>query len=330
MSAKDFFGGLFRSSSEETEIRLEAPFCMKISKTEFCKIKTELLYKKILNRVYSRTEGAKGDDKINSLFDSMERSGAPRGLISLLACAMTNKKEMGIIYRDGVVREANYDEKKIIEEDYKKFAKSSKGVLVDFRKYDLTDLMFAYMAIIYDILTSLNTQVGLAKALQIKISNLRGTVSAVGKDEPIEQAKKINESLKTGRSVLLDAKDTVETLKIDAGSIESAIKFVCALIASELGVSLSFITGELTTGMSATGEADANADEYGFQDFFNSIFKPVCDKLYNWDLRFISDDWRYFSAMIGSLIAVENSSLLSEEQKKAFADRLMPIAKTKK
>jgi hypothetical protein len=31
--------------------------------------------------------------------------------------------------------------------------------------------------------------------------------------------------------------------------------------------------------------------------------------------------------MIGSLIIVENSALLSEEQKKAFADRLMPIAK---
>lgn len=323
---KGFFSSFFRSS-EATETILNSPFCMTIAKDEYCKITVELLYKKILNRVYSRSEGAKDDDKINSLFDSMERSGAPRGLISLLAYAMTHKKEMGIIYKAGVVREATFEELKEIVADYKTRAKSSKGVLVDFRKYCITDLLLAYMAIVYDILTSMNTQVGLAKALQIKIHMLRGTVSAAGKDEPIAQAKEINEALKNGRSALLDKNDLIETLKIDSGSIESAIKFVCSLIASVLGVSLSFVTGELTTGMSATGEADANADEYGFQDFFHSIFKPVCDNLYGWKLEFITDDWRYFNAMINSLIIVENSSLFSDEQKRIFAERLMPVKK---
>jgi hypothetical protein len=33
--------------------------------------------------------------------------------------------------------------------------------------------------------------------------------------------------------------------------------------------------------------------------------------------------------MIGSLIIVENSMVLSEEQKQAFADRLMPIENKK-
>jgi len=325
MSARDFFGSIFKSSSESTDTVLKAPFSMTVDSEIFCRIKTELLYKKILNRVFSRCEGAKDKEKISSLFDSMERSGAPRGLISLLAHAMTYKQEIAIIYENGVVRKANEKEKNDIIADYKRTSKSSIGVLVDFKNYYLTDLVIAYMSMIYDILISMNTQVGLAKSLQIKISSLRGTVSAVGKDEPIQQAKDINEALKAGRSVLMDKNDQVESLKIDSGSIDSAIKFVCSLLAAELGVSLSFITGELTTGMSATGEADANADEYGFQDFFNSIFKLVCDKLYGWDLQFMSDDWRYFSSMIGSLIAVENSSLLSEDQKKAFAQRLMPI-----
>lgn len=97
-------------------------------------------------------------------------------------------------------------------------------------------------------------------------------------------------------------------------------------LCAEIGMPLSFVTGELTSGMSATGEADTNQQEEGLQDFFNSIFKPSCDKLYGWNLRFVSDDWRYFSAMIGSLIVVENTSLLSDEQKKAFAERLMPIS----
>jgi len=327
MSAKEFFGGLFKRSSDSTETILIAPYKMTLDKAKFCKIKTETLYKKILHRCYSRSEGATDEKKIASLFDSTERSGAPRGLISLLSKAMMDKQEVAIIYKVGVVRFASHTEKQEIQKDYETTAQSSKGILVDFRCYELTDLVLAYMSMIYDILTSMNTQVGLANSLQIKIDKLRSTVSVAGNEEPIKQAKEINEALKEGRSTLMDKNDAVETLTLNADSVEKAFNFVCSLLASDLGVSLSFITGVLTTGMSATGEADSNADEYGFQDFFNSIFKPACDKLYGWNLRFMSDDWRYFSAMIGSLIAVENSSLLSVQQKQAFANRLMPIAK---
>jgi hypothetical protein len=321
-----FFGKIFGAGAA-TETELAAPFRININQSVFCEIKTETLFKKILQRCYSRSEGATDDNKIASLFDSSERSGAQKGLISLLAWAMTNKEEIAIVYDSGVARKATPEERNLIEEDYKKTASSTKGVLIDFRCYWLSDLVKAYMSIIYDILTSMNTQVGLAKSLQIKINALRGTVSAVGKDDPIEQAKAINEALKKGRSVLLDKNDVVETLTLNSDAVKNAVAFVNALMASDLGVSLSFINGELTTGMSATGEADANADEYGFQDYFNSIFKPTCDKLYDWNLQFMSDDWRWFSAMADKLIMVENSSLLSDAQKQSFANRLIPVTK---
>lgn len=329
MSAKEFFTGIFGKYSESTEINLLAPFSLKFNRDAFCEFKTEILFKKILEGCLSRTEGIKDKDKIASLFDSYEKSGSGNGLISIIAMAMRQKREIAIIYDSGVVRFATFEETQEIKKDYLKKAKSEKGVLVDFSRYCLTDLIFGYMSMIYDIIDSMNTQVGLAKSLQIKINSLRGTVSTVGKEEPVQQAKDINESLKNGKSVLMDKNDSVESLKIDSASIDSAINFVFSLIASDLGFSLSFISGALTTGMSATGEADVNKDEYGFLNFFNSIFKPICDKLYNWDLVFMSDDWRYFDAMIGSLIIVENSSLLSDEQKKAFADRLMPVANKK-
>jgi hypothetical protein len=325
MAAREFFGGLFKSSSEATEELLLAPYKMTLDKQKFCKIKTQTLYKKILHRCYSRSEGAKDENKIASLFDSKERSGAQNGLISLIANAMAEKKEIGITYKEGVVGLATFEEKQSIIEEYKKTAKSSQGILVDFTKYELTDLVIAYMSIIYDILASMNTQVGLANSLQIKISSLRGTVSALGKDEPIAQAKSVNEALKAGRSVILDKNDAVETLTLNAESVEKAFNFVCSLLASDLGVSLSFITGVLTTGMSATGEADANADEYGFQDFFNSIFKPSCNKLYGWNLVFVTDDWRYTGTMLDKLIIVENSSILTNEQKTIYAQRAIPI-----
>ena len=180
----------------------------------------------------------------------------------------------------------------------------------------------------HDILTSMNTQVGLSKALLIKINALRGTVALNGKDEPIQQAKNMNEALKKGESVLLDKNDSVESIAINSSAIKEAITLINSLIATDLGVSLSFVNGELTSGMSATGEADVNTDEYGFQNFFNTIFKPICDRLYGWDLQFITDDWRWFSAMADKLIIIENSSILSNEQKQAFANRLIPTKKT--
>lgn len=323
------FGNLF-SDSKSTEIDLKSPFCLKIKREHFANIKTEKLFEKILQRCYSRSEGAKDEKKIASLFDSSESSSSPRGLISMLAKAMTDKKEMAIIYDSGVIREADYQEKQQIKADYANKTQSSKGILVNFTRYCLTDLVREYMGMIYDVLVSMNTQVGLAKSLQIKVSNLRPTVSAAGKEEPIKQAQEINEALKSGNSVLLDKNDEVQVLTLNAEAVKNAITLINSQLASDLGMPLSFVNGELTTGMSATGEADANAEEYGLQDYFNSIFKPACDKLYNWDLQFISDDWRYFQAMIGSLIAVENSSLLSNEQKTIFAERLIPEATKKK
>tara|TARA_R110000787_G_scaffold130064_5_gene242001 strand:- start:472 stop:1452 length:981 start_codon:yes stop_codon:yes gene_type:complete len=321
-----FFGNVFNNSANIADIELVTPFEMKLTKAEFCEIKVETLYSKILHRCYSKSEGAKEDDKMMSLFDSREKSGAAMGLISLIARAMARRQSIGIIYKSGVVMQATFDERIKIEADYEKSAKSSQGVIIDFTNYKLTKLVEGYMELIYDILKSVNTHIGLANALQVKINNLRGTVSVAGKDEPIAQAKSISAGLKAGRPVLLDKNDQVDLMSIDSDPIKNAMALVYGELASALGVSLAFVSGVLASGMSATGEADANATEEGMQDFFNSIFKPTCDNLYGWKLRFISDDWRYFSSMIDSVLIVENSNLFTPEQKKAFADRLMPVA----
>jgi hypothetical protein len=327
MFKNKFFGELFSNDSITEHKDLNSPYKISIKKNDFSLIKTRNIYKRILLRCYSRSEGATDPKKIASLFDSKEVSDAMSGLITLIANAMAKKEQVAIIYKNGISRLATYQEKEEIKKDLENNNSSEVGILLDFRNYELTNLVNSYYSMIYDILDSMNTQVGLARALQIKISSLRGTVSVAGKDEPIKQAVEINEALTKGQSVLLDKNDAVETLTINSDSVKNAIMLVNSQLASDLGVSLSFVNGELTTGMSATGEADSNADEYGFQDFFDSIFKPACDKLFGWNLRFVSDDWRYFNAMIGNLIIVENSALLSDEQKRAFADRLMPTSK---
>jgi hypothetical protein len=48
---------------------------------------------------------------------------------------------------------------------------------------------------------------------------------------------------------------------------------------------------------------------------------------YNSDLVFVTDDWRYSSALLDKLIIVENSSILTQEQKQVYAERAIPITK---
>ena len=76
------------------------------------KSKLKTFIRKFCNAAILGAKEQKNVEKIQSLFDSSERSGSPRGLISLLAKAMTDKAEIAIIYETGVVRLADQQKKK--------------------------------------------------------------------------------------------------------------------------------------------------------------------------------------------------------------------------
>jgi hypothetical protein len=168
-SIKNFVRPFDRSPAVITDKDFNMPFKISLNRDDFIKIKTENLFKKILHRCYSRTEGATDEKKIASLFDSKEKSGASQGLISLIAIAMANKQEWAIIFNSGIARIANSKEKEQIKKEYETNGRSSLGVLINFQNYNLTELVKSYYSMIYDALDSMNTQLGLAKALQIKL-----------------------------------------------------------------------------------------------------------------------------------------------------------------
>lgn len=303
---------------------LPAPYSLTVEKAAFLNFKVKWLYEKILKRCYALSSGL-DDDKARSLFDSVELGDATVGLIGLVAQALTDKTELILVNDAGIVRVAEFNEAEEIKKDYAARGRSEKGVYLNFAKYTLTDILKCYMELIFEILKAERVNVGLAQAMQVKINRMRETISTSNADDPMKQAKNIVDALKGGKSVAIDAGDVIQTTDLQTQAVKDALLMVYGMLASDLGVSLSFVCGELTSGLSVSGEANANFDESGIRDFFITVFKPIVEKLFGVSLRFKTDNWRKVREYAQILPYIESSALLSDEQKAQLAVELMGV-----
>lgn len=320
-------------TAEETV--LARPYRLSICERDFIQTRTTVLFEKILKRCYHKTAGI-AEDKHNSIamsvFLSVENGTEQNGAIPLVAQAMTNRQRLYLVYNEkiGLVRKATAEEQQELTLSYVKnnnalgvLENGLRGMILNFSNYKLTTLIKCYMALIYAVMDSANTQVNLSRSLQIKINKLRDNISVLASDDAIKQAGNINTNLKEGRSVLLDNLDNVIQTAVNAQSTKDALNIFYSALASDLGLSVSFVSGELTSGMSATGDADINYEEDGIKDFWVSIWRPICLRLYNQpNVKFITNRWRNIGIKLQNLVYVENSDLFTEEQKKEYAQSI--------
>ena len=145
----------------------------------FVESDVENIYRKILTDCVERTEGLPENTEV-AIWDNCLESEASKGLVSLLAEAMTKKTDLFLVYSKavGVLRVATTQEKAAIKLDYEKSGKSAVGVFVSFRNYKRTDMLKIYSEMEYSILNSLNKTMNLSKAIQIKMSDMRKSVGA--------------------------------------------------------------------------------------------------------------------------------------------------------
>lgn len=311
------FPKLFKTLTGGTVITdLVNPYTLSVEQRIFVDFQTSLLYQKILKRCYAKSKGL-SDDEARNLWDSVELSNAKYGTITLISNAMTAKKELILVNDSGIVRVADNKEAEAIKKAYEEGKKTeNKSVYMNFSKYTMTDIIKVYMGLVYDIMSSAKTNLGLAKAVQIKINDMRKLIATSSSENPSEQAKAIAEALKDGKSVGIDAGDTIETTQLQTQPVVDGLKLVYGCLASLLGVSTSFVAGELTSGMAVTGEADVNANEEGIKDFFNSVFKPIHEKLFDKKITFKTDNWRKIKEFATIIPFVESSMYIEDEQKK--------------
>ena len=147
------------------------PYKLKVDETTFVDFQTSLLYQKILKRCYAKSLGMT-DEQARNLWDSVELSNAQYGTITRIADAMTGKKELVLVNDSGIVRVATYQEAEEIKKAYAE-GKKANGVYMNFQKYTMTDIIKVYMGLVFDIMGGAKVNLGLAKALQLKISDLK-------------------------------------------------------------------------------------------------------------------------------------------------------------
>lgn len=289
------FGGLFgfAKNTEQSNCGVTPAFIFTLAESDFIKADLELTYAKILTDTFERVHGLPQDVK-PVLWDSCVQSEASRGLVSLLASAMCDSRDLFLVYSAPlkVIREATSAEAALIRADYAKQAKSDKGIFISFKKFHITPMLKIYSALEHACLASLYKTTNLSKAIQYKVKNMRASISLADSAPAIEQAKSIAKALGDGQDIMVDGEDSIETASPNIDPTKNAIGFLQSKRAYILNAPLAYVTGEQAMGIGTTGEADMRAIERCLKGFFNTIVAPLCLAIFSVTVEFRSEDFR--------------------------------------
>lgn len=283
------------------------------------------IYSRILTDVIERTQGIpEGIEP--SLWDNCLASEKSEGMVTLLAKAMAEKKELFLVYDKStkILRKATNAEETKIREDYKKSAASTTGTYISFKNYTRTDMVALYSALEYATVAALNKSMNLSKAVQVKLKNLRSSVAAIDSADVKAQAVAIANGLKCGKDVMLDAEDILENAAPDLTAAQSSMELIAQKRSFYLNMPASWITGLAPKGLGDSGEGDAKSVERGLKGYFFSIVKPVVEALFGGKLTFKSEDFRQLASALEAMKTFELTSeeLMSSENKLGIINKL--------
>ncbi len=323
------FATLFGWNTDSGELEgLPEIFPIAIKRDEFIRADIINIYAKILTDTVERINGL-SDEQTELLWDNCLKSAASDGLITMLSKAMSEKKELYLVYDPAVqvIREATQTEKSKIAADYAKNSESSTGVYISFKNYVRSDMVKLYSGLEFCTVAALNKSMNLSKAVQFKMSKLRGAVALSDSAETKAQANKIAKGLGEGKDVIIDAEDSIETAKVDLTSVEASIDFLNQKRSFYLGMPESYINGEQTGGLGTTGENDTKAIERGLKNYYFSILKPVLEAIFGVKLNYKSQDFRQIGAALEALktFSLVGEDILDAETQREIINGLLDI-----
>lgn len=323
-----FFNFLSKSGSSSPSNELPDIFPLALQCQAFVDADVKATYTKILTDTLERTYGLP-KEYTPILFDNCVQTEAQHGLISLLVDAMASQTNLFLVYVKAVkvLRKANSEEERQIRADYAKAGESKVGVFISFQNYRRTEMLKIYSTLEYFVLLGLHKNVNIAKAIQIKIKELRSSVALADASVAEDQARAIANALKEGKDVYLDVGDEITSATPDIGPIEKAIDFLDAKRAFYLDLPLSYISGLRGTGLSDTGEADMRAVERGLKQYFFSIIHPVLLALFDIDTEFKTQDFRQIESALETIKSFElvSDTYLSQKSKREIIARMFDV-----
>jgi hypothetical protein len=333
MTLTSLFGFRFGASPAEIPEIFPFPYLEK----DFITTDIVNIYSRIITDVLERTQGIP-EKHLNLLWDNCLASEHQDGLVTMIAKAMAEKKDLFLVFDKAlnIIREAKQDERAQIEADYKKKgehkAESKAGVFITFKKYNRTDMMKIYSALEYCTVASLSKSMNLSKAIQLKLHELRSSTGLTDSNDVKTQAVALACALRDGKDISIDAKDIIETAKPDLTATQSSMEFIVEKRAFYLGLPSSYITGIPPKGLGDTGEGDAKAVERGLKQYYFSIVKPVIEALFENTTTFKSEDFRQITSSLETLKTFElvSGELISQDNKLKLINKLFGFPENEK
>lgn len=324
----------FLGSGSESVESLRDIFPIPILQQDFVTIDVQNIYSRILTDVLERTHGIPEEAK-NLLWDNCLASDKQDGLLTMVAKAMVNKKELYLVYRKDLklIRAATPTEETQIQNDYKERGESKVGVYVTFKNYIKSDIVKFYSTLEYCAVGGLWKQANLSKAILIKISDLRASVSLADASKAMSQAKNMADGLADGKDISMDAKDIVESLSPDLTATNSTLDLISKKHSFYLGLPASYFSGEgESSTLSDTGKADSKAVERGLKPYYFSIAKPLIEGIFGVKTTFKSDDAEGLVAALNALEIMDRTSneFLSLDNKTLVVNRAFGLEESQK
>jgi hypothetical protein len=318
--------GWFNNSGVNNSLitELDNPYSLNILAVKYVECEIKNIYQKILMECYNHSVNLP-ESKI--YFNSCLENENNSGLIILLANSMLNMGKLYLIREEEIIRKADVAEQQKIQNDYSTIGRSDIGIYCSFKNFDKTILLKVYYAILFNVFQTVNTQMGLSSSLQLGVAGLRDLIGLDSKDKAKAQAKEISDALKAGKGVIKDVQDIFSTTQTDISPVNASIDIINKRISSCLGMPISYLTGELSAGLSSTGEGDIEKFEEGLQVYFYSIWKPVIDNLFFKDkkdkgISFKKSNWRSLEVLLKNLSLIETSELLDDATKQIYASEI--------
>lgn len=326
-----WFDWTSRSSTSNTE--LPDIFPIPITERDFVSIDVENIYARILTDALERTQGIPTEAQ-NLLWDNCLASEKQEGLVTLVAKAMVMKQDLFLIFDRAtkVIRKATQPEEQRIRDDYKARGESQLGVYITFKNYTRTDMVKFYSQLEYCAIGGLWKQSNISKAIQLKLTDLRGSVSLTDSADVKTQAVALANGLAQGKDVMLDAKDILETAKPDMTALTSTMDFIAQKRSFYLGMPATYLTGEQSKGLGDSGKGDSKATERGLKAYYFSVAKPVVEGIFKIKTTFKSEDSEGLSTALETLKTMDITSdeYLSRDNKTLVVNKAFGLDASEK
>ncbi|MBO4726556.1 MAG: hypothetical protein J5598_03085 [Clostridia bacterium] len=308
---------------------LATPWFLDLKRRDFVWLKLMALMQKIMTDCYRFSTSIDNKDKELSLFDSVVYKKANYGLISWISYLIATQGNEYLVYDNGIIRKATIDERKKIDEAYKKGTDKKPGVIVDFSNYALGKLLRHYFHQLYTVEDSNEKSIALGGSLQLKFAELRKNIGVnEGQSKTIRgQATEICIAAKNGKPFVLDAGDTFEQTDVSKNTdlTTAARDKIYQEIAALLGCLPSYICGidEKTNGSGSSYERLDGRNEDMIKNFWITIFEPIVTELLNVKIDFVSQKWEQIKNNLGSISMIEGLATIPNNVKASVIAKLI-------